>query len=70
LKKKKQRKTIKIIPYLAFILVTDNCSTTKIKKKRTVVMKGLKGKACQIALLFVCMLPIAAFKPADFHKIC
>jgi len=26
--------TIKILPYLAFIQVTGNCSRTKIKKKR------------------------------------
>jgi hypothetical protein len=43
LKKKKQRKTIKINLYLAFILVTDNCSTTKLKKKSIVVTKGLKA---------------------------
>jgi len=29
LKKKKQRKKIKVLPYLASILVTDNSSTTK-----------------------------------------
>ena len=32
LKKEKHRKTIKILPRLAFVLVTDNCPTTKIKK--------------------------------------
>ena len=32
LKKKKQRKTVKVLPHLAFILITDNCPTTKIKK--------------------------------------
>jgi hypothetical protein len=29
---KKRRKTIKILPYLAFILVADDCPTKKIKK--------------------------------------
>jgi hypothetical protein len=34
LKKEKERKKIKIIPQLAFILVTDNCSTMKISGKK------------------------------------
>ena len=34
IKRKKQRKTINIPPYLASILITDNSPTTKIKKKK------------------------------------
>jgi hypothetical protein len=36
--KKKQRETIKIIPCLAFILVPKNGPTTKIKKKKSIVV--------------------------------
>jgi len=46
-----QKKTIKIIPHLAFILVTDNYPRMKIKKKNNLVTKG-------ITYLLITVLPL------------